>query len=69
MCSSYTICTAVRSIDESCGGIAVRCCEGAIFEAGAAILTVPPPLLSEIDLPVGRDGNGDGMPSLAAVPV
>ena len=40
-----------------------------MLEADTAILTVPPPLLSEIDLPVGRDGNGDGMPPLAAVPV
>jgi monoamine oxidase len=29
----------------------VRCCHGATFEADAAILTVPLPLLSEIALP------------------
>src|SRR5712671_603205 len=39
---------AVMAIDEARGGIAVRCNGGATFEADAAILTVPPPLLSEI---------------------
>ncbi|TMJ42481.1 MAG: FAD-dependent oxidoreductase [Alphaproteobacteria bacterium] len=34
------------------GRVAVRCCDGATFEADAAILTVPPPLLSEIALPL-----------------
>jgi monoamine oxidase len=33
------------------GGIAARCHGGAIFEADAAIITAPPPLLSEIALP------------------
>jgi monoamine oxidase len=42
---------AVAAIDEARGLIAVRCCHGATFEADAAILTVPPPLLSEIALP------------------
>jgi monoamine oxidase len=42
---------AVAAIDESRGGIAARCHNGALFEADAAILTVPPPLLSEIALP------------------
>ena len=37
---SYTIGTAVGSIDESGGGIAVRCRGGAMFEADAAILTM-----------------------------
>ena len=42
---------AVTAIDEARGRVAVRCCDGATFEADAAILTVPPPLLSEIALP------------------
>ena len=42
---------AVNSIDESGGVIAVRCRDGTMFEADAAIITVPPPLLSEIALP------------------
>jgi monoamine oxidase len=41
----------VTAIDEARGGIAARCHDGAIFQADAAILTVPPPLLSEIALP------------------
>jgi monoamine oxidase len=41
----------VTAIDEVPGGIAARCCDGAVFEADAAIITVPPPLLSEIALP------------------
>jgi monoamine oxidase len=45
--------TAVTAIDEARGGIAARCTDGAIFEADAAILTVPPPLLPEIALPPG----------------
>jgi monoamine oxidase len=42
---------AVTAIDEARGGIAARCRDGAAFEADAAILTVPLPLLSEIALP------------------
>jgi monoamine oxidase len=42
---------AVTAIDEARGGVAVRCRHGATFEADAAILTVPPPVLSEIALP------------------
>jgi monoamine oxidase len=42
---------AVATIDESGGGIAVRCRDGAVFEADGAILTVPPPLLFDIALP------------------
>ena len=42
---------AVTAIDEARGRIAVRCYDGAAFEADAAILTVPPPLLAEIALP------------------
>jgi monoamine oxidase len=41
----------VAAIDESRGGIVARCHHGATLEADAAILTVPPPLLSEIELP------------------
>src|SRR5439155_22951399 len=42
---------AVGAIDEARRGIAARCRDGVMFEAEAAILTVPPPLLSEIALP------------------
>jgi monoamine oxidase len=42
---------AATAIDEAGGRIAVRCDRGATFEADAAILTMPPPLLSEIALP------------------
>jgi monoamine oxidase len=42
---------AVTAIDAARGRVAVRCCHGATFEADAAILTVPPPVLSEIALP------------------
>jgi monoamine oxidase len=42
---------AVTAIDEARGGIAARCRDGAMFEADAAILTVPLPLLSAIALP------------------
>ena len=41
----------VTAIDQARGRVAVRCYQGATFEADAAILTVPPPLLSEIALP------------------
>jgi monoamine oxidase len=42
---------AVAAIDESGERIAARCHDGAVFEADAAILTVPLPLLSAIALP------------------
>src|SRR6516225_11584741 len=42
---------AVAAIDETDGRITVGCRDGATFEAGAAILTVPLPLLSKIALP------------------
>src|SRR5205823_11186880 len=42
---------AVAAIDESGAGIAVRCHDGAVVEADAAILTVPLPLLFDIALP------------------
>jgi monoamine oxidase len=38
----------VTEIGETGGGIAARCRDGAVFEADAALLTLPPPLLSEI---------------------
>ena len=41
----------VIAIDEARGRVVVRCDHGAAFEANAAVLTVPPPLLSEIALP------------------
>jgi monoamine oxidase len=44
---------AVTAIDEARGAVVVRCRDGAVVEADAAILTVPPPLLSEIVLPAG----------------
>ena len=42
---------AVAAIDETGGRITVGCRDGATFEADAAILTVPLPLLSKIALP------------------
>ena len=42
---------AVSAIEEGPGGIAARCRGGAEFRADAAILTVPPPLLSDIAFP------------------
>jgi monoamine oxidase len=42
---------SVTAIDEARGGIAARCHDGAIFEADAAVVTAPLPLLSEIALP------------------
>jgi monoamine oxidase len=50
--------SAVMAIDEAGGRITVRCYNGAAaFEADAAILTVPPPLLSEIVLPSAARGQ------------
>jgi monoamine oxidase len=47
---------AVTAVDETRGGVAVRRCDGVVFEADTAILTVPPPLLSEIVLtPAARE--------------
>ena len=43
--------TSVTAIDERRGRIAARSEGGAVFEADAAILTVPLPLLSQIELP------------------
>jgi monoamine oxidase len=42
---------ALTAIDEAGGQVALRCRDGAAFEADAAILTVSLPLLSEIVLP------------------
>jgi monoamine oxidase len=42
---------AVTAIEERRGGIAARCHDGTLMEADAAILTVPLPLLHEIELP------------------
>jgi monoamine oxidase len=42
---------AVTAIDQTSERVAVRCRHGAMFEADAAILTVPPLLLTEIALP------------------
>ena len=41
----------VMAIEEVPGGIAARSRDGAVFEAAAAVLSVPLPLLSEIALP------------------
>jgi monoamine oxidase len=41
----------VMGIDEARGRVVVRCANGGAFEGDAAIITVPPPLLSEIALP------------------
>ncbi len=49
---------AVTAIDDLRGRIAVRCCHGAMFEADAAVLTLPPPLLSEIALPSAAHERG-----------
>src|SRR5215471_15385904 len=40
---------AVTAIDERSGGIAARCRDGAVLEGDAAILTVPLPVLSDIE--------------------
>jgi monoamine oxidase len=42
---------AVTAIDEARGRVAAHCQHGAAFEADAAVLTVPSPLLAEIALP------------------
>jgi monoamine oxidase len=42
---------AVTAIDEGRGRIVARCRDGAVFEADAAVLAVPLPVLSEIALP------------------
>jgi monoamine oxidase len=42
---------AVTAIDEVRGRVALRSCDGTTFEADAAILTMPPPVLAEIALP------------------
>lgn len=42
---------AVASLDEGSGWIGATCRDGAVFEADAAILTLPLPLLTEIALP------------------
>ena len=42
---------AVAAIEETRSGIAAHCRDGAIYEAEAAILSVPPLVLSEIALP------------------
>jgi monoamine oxidase len=45
--------SVVTAIEESRGRIAAYCDDGAIYEADAAILTVPLPILREISLPHG----------------
>ena len=41
----------VTALDRVRGGIAARCRDGSVFAADAAVLTVPLPLLAEIELP------------------
>ena len=45
--------SVVTAIEESRGRIAAYCDDGTIYEADAAILTVPLPILRDISLPVG----------------
>ncbi|HVH76927.1 MAG TPA: NAD(P)/FAD-dependent oxidoreductase [Stellaceae bacterium] len=47
----------VTAIEERHGRIAARCRDGALFEADAAILTLPLPLLDEIALPPEQWGR------------
>lgn len=49
--ASIRLGAAVTAIEERRGGIAARCRDGALLEADAAILTVPLPLLKDIELP------------------
>jgi len=49
--ASIRLGAAVTAIEERRGGIAARCCDGARLEGDAAILTVPLPLLNDIELP------------------
>ena len=42
---------AVAAIEAARGGLAVRCQDGAVLEADAAVLSVPLPILAEIALP------------------
>ena len=49
--ASFHFGAAVTSIENVRQGIAARCRDGTMFEADAAILTMPLPLLSEIALP------------------
>jgi monoamine oxidase len=49
--AAFHLGAAVTAIDETRGRVVVRCHNGAAFEGDAAIVTVPPPLLSEIALP------------------
>jgi len=55
--ASIHIGAAVTAIEKGHRRIAARCLDGAIFEADAAILTVPLPLLTEIALPPGARGK------------
>ena len=48
---------AVAALEAGGGRIAAHCSSGAVFEADAAILTVPPPLLREIALPPSARGR------------
>ena len=43
--------SVVTAIEESRGGIIAHCDNGAVYEAGAAILTAPLPILRDISLP------------------
>ncbi|MBO0738109.1 MAG: FAD-dependent oxidoreductase [Alphaproteobacteria bacterium] len=51
LCTAIHLGAVVSILDEVGGGIAARCRDGAVFEAKAAILTLPLPLLAEVTLP------------------
>ena len=52
---------AMTAIEETPAGIAARCRDGTSFDADAAILTVPPPILAEIALPPPARGRAAAM--------
>jgi monoamine oxidase len=51
---------AVMAIDERLGRIAAHCRHGAVFEADAAVLAVPLPLIAEIALPAAARERAAG---------
>jgi monoamine oxidase len=51
----------IVAIDREAGRIRVRCRDGRVFEADAAILTLPPPLLSSLALPPGARKKADAV--------
>ena len=49
--------SVVTAIEESGGCVAVHCDNGAVYEADAAIITVPLPILRDISLPHGANNK------------